>query len=62
MLARKDMSLKDIVNILREFRQNIGDDAEEQAPQKGGSGQPATREAETQRMILESLIAFLDAA
>lgn len=61
MLARKDMSLKDIVNVLKEFRKNIGDDVEEQASQKdGGPGELATQEAETQRVILEGLIAFLD--
>jgi hypothetical protein len=63
MLARKDMSLKDIVGVLKEFRVNIGDGAaEETAMHPGGPGEPATQEAETQRMILEGLIKFLDTA
>lgn len=49
------MSLKDIVNVLKEFRGNIGDDADGAPSREAGSG-----EAATQRMIIEGLIDFLD--
>lgn len=53
MLARKDMSLKDIVKVLIEFYENVGDEAAESAS--------ADPDAPTQRMILQGLIQFLDA-
>jgi len=60
MLGRKDMSLQDIVNVLKEFHKNIGDDPDELVSHKSGSGESPAQEAETQRMILDGLIAFLD--
>ena len=50
------MSLKDIVNVLKEFRDNIGDDVDGAPSREAGSAEAATQ----QRMIIEGLIGFLD--
>jgi hypothetical protein len=60
MLARKDMSLKDIVNVLKEFRENIGDGAAEPASQEDRPTNTATGEAAAQHIILDGLLTFLE--
>ncbi|WWD06053.1 hypothetical protein V865_004138 [Kwoniella europaea PYCC6329] len=50
LLSRKDQSFKNIVAVLTEFKDNIGDDEAEE-----GDTQP-----NLQKMILEQLIAFLE--
>lgn len=54
MLARRSKSLKDIVAVLQVYHQNLGD---EEDIVLDASDEPAP----SQRMILEQLIAFLDA-
>lgn len=51
------MSLKDIVKVLIEFYENVGDEA----PEPTSSSASASQDAPTQRMILQGLIQFLDA-
>ncbi|OCF34946.1 beta-catenin-like protein 1 [Kwoniella heveanensis CBS 569] len=49
LLARKDKSFKDVVDVLTEFKNNVGDEPEDEE-----------EEPNVQRMILEQLIAFMD--
>jgi beta-catenin-like protein 1 len=57
LLSRKDRSFKDVVEVLKEYRDNIGDgpaDAVEgQERQTAGSGA-------TQREIISQLVAYLE--
>jgi beta-catenin-like protein 1 len=54
LLTRKGKSLKDIVRILKEYRENVGDEDEAPKDDQGA-------DAPSQKMILQGLIDFLDA-
>ena len=65
MLARKGKSLKDIVEVLKVFYDNIGDDEATNQPANSDSSksQPSLPDADAsppQKLILGELITFLE--
>ncbi|KAF8305019.1 DUF1716-domain-containing protein [Clavulina sp. PMI_390] len=60
MLARKSMSLKDIVKVLQAFRDSIGDVDISAEASTTTTAEPVGQDAQTQRAILQGLIDFLD--
>jgi len=50
MLARRDQALKDVVDVLRAYHDNIAEDAMDMEGERGLS----------QKMILEGLLNFLE--
>lgn len=58
MLARKNMSLKDIVKVLQGFQEKIGD-GEPQEP-SSNTAEHSSQDVQMQRGILQGLIDFLD--
>ena len=61
LLSRKDKSLDDVIRVLTEYRNNIGDTSDEDAPvasaDEAGGGPQA--EGDEQRAILGALIEYL---
>jgi len=54
ILGRKNKTLKDVVAVLKLYRDNVGEDETRIPPEKAGEAAPS------QRQILEGLIAFLE--
>ncbi|WWD22882.1 hypothetical protein CI109_107377 [Kwoniella shandongensis] len=51
LLSRKDQSFRDVIAVLTEFKNNVGDEPEDEGEEE---------EPNVQKMILEQLIAFLE--